>query len=271
MKRALPSYEDLFEEGEIIEEIRTTTVINDKKVFESESDVELEIMGLKTVLPVGKFDEKFKEGDLPESGEQYLCTVRSQRKKLENILSVEVEEGKGIKLNVLICDVVEPFEVDRKWAEEYVDCLKKSEKDFHTQLDEISNDFDNFDFDKLTPTDWYKKLYETGEIEANLKILRLIRDSQEICEKLLNLHRRWLSKESENRLDLDSEEVLNKTATWLQALIMCRDERLTSPEIANLRQLAKTLMSHAEDKIEMREIILAIVKKYGQVDLMRYK
>lgn len=263
MKRALPSYEDLFEEGEIIEETAVVSVTS-----ESDSDEE---MGLKAVLPVGKFDEKFKEGNVPETGEQYLCTVRTQRKKLENIVSVPAEEGKGIKLNVLIkSGGFEPFEIDRKWAEEYAECLKKSEKEFVESLD-ITETFDICDFDQLTPIEWYKKLYETGEIEANMKILRVIRDSQDICEKLLNLHRRWLGNESENRLNLDSEAILNKTATWLQALIMCRDQRLTSPEIANLRQLATVLMSQAEDKIEMREVIVAIVKKYGQVDLIKYK
>ena len=270
MKRALPSYEDLFEEGEIIEEERAVLNKNVKlilKEFES-SDEELE-MGLKAVLPVGKFNEKFREGDVPESGEQYLCTVRSQRKKLENIVSVSFEDGTGgVELDVLIKNV-EEIEVDKKWADEYAECLKKSEGEFHAQLDEILEEF-FIDFSNLTPSEWHKKIYETGEIEANMNVLRAIKDSQEICGKLLNLHKRWLNGESENQLNLDSIEILNKTATWLQALIMCRDSRLTSPEVANLRQLAVTLMAHG-DRIEMMEVILAIVKKYGQLDLIKYK
>jgi hypothetical protein len=289
MKRALPSYEDLFEEGEIIiedgavnEVVVEAAVSNTTGLINESSDEELE-MGLKAVLPVGKFDEKFKEGHVPESGEQYLCTVRWQRKKLESIVSIAVERGEGgVKLDDLIKFGFEAIEMDGRWADEYAQCHERSEREFHSQLDKLSeiNDVDSgikdedeisSCFQLINPSEWYKKLYETEEIIANLRVLRVIKDSQDICEKLLNLHKRWLNGESDNKLNLESNEILNKTATWLQALIMCRDPRLTSPEISNLRQLAVILMPHAHDKIEIREVIVAIVKKYGQVDLVNYK
>lgn len=270
MKRALPSYEDLLveegeEEGEIIEN-------DSKETFEKESYDEEFDMGLKAVLPVGKFDEKFREGDVPESGEQYLCSVRSQRKKLEPVVSAKIEGKGGIPLEVLVKSRIEDtkMEVDLKWADEYSKCLERSEQEFHDNLNLV--DFEDSDeFFKLTATEWYKKLYETSEIEPNMRVLRVFRESQEICDKLLNLHRRWLTCEDDQlRLDLSEKCQVNKAATWLQALIMCRDSRLTSPEIANLRQLALALLDYG-DKIEMKEVVMAVVRKYGQSDLIKYK
>ena len=269
MKRALPSYEDLLEEGEE-GEIREELIVNfSSNEFSDDDDDE---MGLKAVLPVGKFDEKFKEGQVPESGEQYLCTVRSQRKKLENIVSVVGVEGEkgGVSVDVLVKKFVvdKRIEIDKKWAENFCECLEKSEKEFHAELDSQEKiDCEDFNF---TVKEWYQKLYETAEIQADMRILRMLRDSQEICEKLLNLHCKWLKEGSENQLEMDSEEDLNKVVTWLQALVMCRDSRLTSAEIANLRQIAVALMDHG-DRIEIKEVVLAIVKKYGQIDLVIYK
>lgn len=268
MKRALPSYDDLFqvvEEGEI--EDTETGETDEKNVSDSSEDE----MGLKAVLPVGKFNEKFREGDVPESGEQYLCTVRSQRKKLENIVSFPVEKVKRVSLNRLIKkfgaeEEIKVVEMDRKWAETYGTCLVKSEKEFHEKLDEISEDYDLSAFE-LKPAEWFYKMYETREIEVNMTTLRVFRDEQDICEKLLNLHRRWLESD---QLKMESEDEVNRVATWLQALIMCRDGRLTSSEIANLRLLAVALMCRG-DRIELKEIILAFVIKYGQIDLITYK
>lgn len=269
MKRALPSYEDILEEsvldteeGEIVE---TATI---SPMEDDEDDCDLEF-GLKAVLPVGKFNEKLKEGQVPESGEQYLCTVRSQRKTLERIIKAERLDQKesAVKLEDLLKNKSSlVLEVEREWTEQYWTCYQESEMVFLRSINDYENTQDILL--EYTPTEWYTKLYTNVEIEPNMSVLKLIKDSQDTCDRLLNLHRKWLAVESG---EIDSNKRMNLMATWLQALIMCRDSRLTSPEIANLRHLAALLMQKHGERPEMREIVLVIVKKYGQSDLIKYK
>lgn len=260
MKRALPSYEDLAygkeeEEGEIIESLGSVQSVSVENYHSEDEE-----LGLKTVLPVGKFNERFKEGDTPVSGEEYLCTVRSQRNQMARIIKSEVEvNGKGIELKELYAEST-LLEIDVEWAERYWKCYQESEKQFletieSTEIEELNELF------RFNSTEMYKKLYETNEIEPNMAVLGYLRTEQELTEKLINHHRNWLES-----LTPKTVEERSKFATWLQALIMCLDARLTSPQISNLRQLTRNL-----DTVhpEFKEIVLVIAYKYAQGDLIK--
>lgn len=263
MKRALPSYEDLAdgneEDGEIIEE---TTAESEFVASEESYSDEDEEFGLKTVLPVGKFTDKFREGDTPASGEEYLCTVRSERKQMARIIkSEEVESSNAIELKELCQDSsIRKAEVDAEWAGKYWKCYQESERQFldTVELAEIEELSDLFRFNS---TEMYKKLYETNEIEPTMTVLGYLKSEQELTEKLLNHHKNWLES-----LPPKTAEERSKLATWLQALIMCLDARLTSPQISNLRQLTRNLDT---DQPEFKEIVLVIANKYSQGDLIK--
>ena len=266
MKRALPSYDDLVdrnaeEDGEIIEDCKSANSISELSDHSDDEEY-----GLKAVLPVGKFNEKFKEGDQPASGEEYLCIVRSERLKMNRIIKADVEEeesgGVGVKdllgKNETVGRVVE---VDEEWAEKYWKCYQESENRF---LASINCDFDgNTELFSRNSTEMYKKLYENSEIEPNMAVLNFLRNDPELTEKLINCHRNWLES---SVLQLSNELEREKVATWLQALLMCLDNRLTSPQISNLRLLSYCLDSAYP---ESKEIVLVIAWKYGQHDLIR--
>ena len=267
MKRALPSYDDLVdgnaeEDGEIIEDCESENCI-----LELSDHSEDEEYGLKAVLPVGKFNDKFKEGDQPASGEEYLCTVRSERLKMNRIIKAYVGEGEcgGVGVKDLLCrneTAIKVVDAEEEWAEKYWKCYQESENQFITNI--------NCDFDgnivlssHWSSTELYKKLYENGEIEPNMAVLNILRNDPELTEKLINCHRNWLES---SVIQLSNELEREKVATWLQALLMCLDNRLTSPQISNLRQLAYCLDSTYP---EFKEIVLVIARKYGQHDLIR--
>lgn len=279
MKRALPSYEDLEiftetgEEGEIEESENEEA---EESSIEDSQDSSLEEIGLKPVLPVGKYTETFKEGDVPQSGEQYLCTVQSERKKLGRIFVCERRErddSKGVALE----DLCKRFggqrevEVDMEWAEGYWRCYEENERSFLANLSQIEEEAAVSDspikyLSLSNPTDCYSKLYATGEIQPSLSLLKLLQDDQELVAKLINFHRKWF----ETDVFADEPEILGKVATWLQALLMVRDSRLTSPEIAALRQLAAVLIEKYRNFTEIKEIVLVIGKKYSQFDLIKF-
>ena len=269
MKRALPSYEDLAdgmgEEGEIIEQVSFAEIASDSVNVSVSEDEEF---GLKAVLPVGKFNEKFREGDTPASGEEYLCTVRSERMKMNRIINCEPEEvGNSVKLRELCKDEVLEIEVEEGWAQSYWKCYQESEIQFLRDI-ENSKIPDEPEFEhlvKLNPTELHKKFYENDPIEPNMKFLSHLRNDQELTEKLLNCHKIWLESSSA-ALQIETEEERSKVATWLQALLMCLDTRLTSPQISNLRQLTRSLRANHP---EFREIVLVIAYKYGQHDLIK--
>ena len=305
MKRALPSYEDLeadgHEEGEII-------VLEGEEVSE-ERENEDEDFVLKPVLPVGRYSSTFREGDDPSSGEQYLCTVRSQRLQMKRIIAVEGEE-RGNTVGVDLDTLCKKYgtaawclEVDRDWAEKYWKCYCDTEKTFTEQLAATEDNHESehdlrLDF---TATEWYNKLYRTEEIEPTLPILRAMHEDQAVIEKLVNLHRRWIEMgcdcegmfEGKVEDDINSSsnaistsnvcvclsftgvndttsKLICKVATWLQALLMSLDSRLTCTEIASLRQLALLLTERFPQVAEFREIVLVIAKRYGQADLIKF-
>lgn len=277
MKRVLPSYEDLIletEEGEISENNGNGIFDVTEEVLEGDEDYGL---GLKPVLPVGKYDSTFKEGDEPTSGEQYLCTVRSQRSKLNKIFSCPVSStDSGVSLNDLFkkygTGQQSQLEVDRKWADDFWKCYTENElsvlERFNLIQDEREDGYGGtLDDFILNPTDCFTKLYVTDEISPTLTRLKALREDQLLVEKLLSNHKKWL----ENEPIVDDPDTLNKFVTWLHALLLLRDSRLTSPEIALLRQLATVLCSEKYRSIEsFREIVLIIVKKYAQNDLIKF-
>lgn len=277
MKRVLPSYEDLIletEEGEISENNGNGIFDVTEEVLEGDEDYGL---GLKPVLPVGKYDSTFKEGDEPTSGEQYLCIVRSQRSKLNKIFSCPVSStDSGVSLNDLFkkygTGQQSQLEVDRKWADDFWKCYTENElsvlERFNLIQDEREDGYGGtLDDFILNPTDCFTKLYVTDEISPTLTRLKALREDQLLVEKLLSNHKKWL----ENEPIVDDPDTLNKFVTWLHALLLLRDSRLTSPEIALLRQLATVLCSEKYRSIEsFREIVLIIVKKYTQNDLIKF-
>ena len=270
MKRALPSYDDLTlvegnEDGEIIEESREFVESFDSGKGNDGLSSEDEEFGLKAVLPVGKFNEKFKQGDTPASGEEYLCTVRTERKQMTRILRYEGDaSGKSIELKELHKGEVEELEVDVNWVERYWQCYQESENQFIASVENIS--IENFaEISRINSSELYAKLYENSEIEPNMSVLGYLRSDQDLTEKLINCHKAWLES---SVLKTAEEEVRSQVATWLQALIMCLDTRLTSPQISNLRQLARSLDTNHP---EFKEIVLVIAKKYGQSDLIKIK
>ena len=263
MKRALPSYDDLTlvegnEDGEIIEESREFVESFDSGKGNDGLSSEDEEFGLKAVLPVGKFNEKFKQGDTPASGEEYLCTVRTERKQMTRILRYEGDaSGKSIELKELHKGEVEELEVDVNWVERYWQCYQESENQFIASVENIS--IENFaEISRINSSELYAKLYENSEIEPNMSVLGYLRSDQDLTEKLINCHKAWLES---SVLKTAEEEVRSQVATWLQAF-------LTSPQISNLRQLARSLDTNHP---EFKEIVLVIAKKYGQSDLIKIK
>ena len=91
-----------------------------------------------------------------------------------------------------------------------------------------------------------------------MSVLGYLRSDQDLTEKLINCHKAWLES---SVLKTAEEEVRSQVATWLQAF-------LTSPQISNLRQLARSLDTNHP---EFKEIVLVIAKKYGQSDLIKIK
>lgn len=264
MKRALQSYDDLDvenengEEGEIIEdELEENTredCLSDQEEF-----------GLKAVLPVGKFNANFKEGDTPASGEEYLCAVRCERKKIPLIIkSDENAESTGIEIQKLFKQNVQVVEIDGEWAEKYWKCYKESEKTFLQSISEYQIDETDFEnFTKMSSIDLYKKFYKEIEIVPSINFLAYLKSNQDFTEKLIFYHKNWLDPCTLTPIESEQNE---RIATWIQALIMCLDDRLTSPQISILRQLVQILNSNHQ---EFKEIILVVSYKYGQKDLIK--
>lgn len=277
MKRSLPSYEDLIfeeEDGEILEDSFP------EDAFVDESDEE--DLGLKAVLPVGKYGHSFREGDEPLSGEQYLCTVRSQRLKLKRIFVHEREiNASRIDLGELCKKYSGNAEMitlalDRIWAEKYWKCYRDSEQSFLSQLDSCPEDEEEKGQDSKmnlnrTAAEWFTALYLTSDLQPTVAVLKELQNNQHIIEKLINLHRKWLDSSGDDPKIADNDtDNLDHAATWLQALLMCLDSRLTSPEIASLRLLAASLIKSFPDSRKFNEIVLVIGKKYGQTDLIKF-
>lgn len=279
MKRTLLSYEDLtdeqisLEDGEIIEDSSKEY----EKIIDSSGDEEE--FGQKPVLPVGKFDSSFKDGDEATCGEQYLCIVQAQRKKLGKVLrkpesSNDDNNGNSVKIFDLLGryglkTAIETVSVNEEWAEKYWQCYKRGEESFLKQLnslDDSKNDLDQIS--GLSAQELMNKFYEDVQIEPTISFLRDIKSDQSLCERLLNLHIRWI-RDEEGGFE-NNEENLNRLFNWIQALLMCRDDRLSSMEVACLRQLAAELVKQfGAERTEVKEIVLVIAKKYGQIDLIK--
>jgi hypothetical protein len=290
MKRALPSYDDLSkdfaesveEEGEIIE--------NDSflKCSEEAADEDAEDFGLKSVLPVGKFDATFKVGDVPSTGEQYLCTVRFQTKRLPKVERSEdsLKTCRPISVDKLIgFEGKAQVELKEAWSETYWKAYLESEARFQSQMLESVSDNDCLlsDNDCLLSgfikgsswkAFWWRRLYgqENEILKPSMQTLTDFRAQQDLVLKLLNLHGQWLQvgDELHSKVLVDGP-VLDLTATWLHALLMCLDSALTSPEISVLRDLVVVLACEAfKNLTEFHEVILVICKKYKQSDLIKY-
>lgn len=259
MKRQLQTYDDLSaEEGEIYEESPRIPVAvtapnprsRTKSKPSSESEDEIDF-GQRSVLPVGSFSKDFTDKDEPTSGEQYLCLVRHQRIQLPKVEVAEPQDSLGKDLNLLVKTEITSINVNREWATKYWTAYQEHRERFLIELDGVAEqEPEAFEFDKAA---WFCKLYNQSSGPTMSFLASL---PQEIVLKLISFHVSWMKDLCPDKSEL--------AATWLQALLMCLDLQLTSPELSVLRSLTKVIPRTPM----FNEIALVIARSYGQHDLI---
>ncbi len=248
LKRPLQVYDDLSsEEGEVLSSSSS----------EAESDREF---SLKPSLPVGKFNENFRETDEPGSGEQYLCLVRHERKKLPGLeVAQEVKVVSGTKS---IHEIIAGFrdscavkELDATWAEHFWNGYRQYEAVMLALFDGIKEVNVQLPGAEAGAAVWLKYLQEHEPSEETCVALQ---EEQDLVMKLVNYYTTWIQSDTITQLD------------WLSSLLLCLDRKLSSQQIYCLRRLVKVLAS-LERNEKADELVLIICKSYGQHDLLSFK
>ena len=249
LKRPLPVYDDLSsEEGEV----------SSSSSSDVESDQEF---SLKPALPVGKFDANFRETDEPTSGEQYLCLVRHERKKLPPLeVAKEVKQISALKtlkeLLVGFRDSCVVKELDSEWAEHFWNGYRQYEATMLALFESVKEV--NVDFPSgpsVGAADWLKFFQEN---KPSTEICVALQEEQDLVMKLMHYYTNWIQSSTYTELD------------WLSSVLLCLDRKLSSQQISSLRRLVNALAA-LENNEKANELILVICKSYGQHDLVSFK
>lgn len=283
LKRALPIYDDFsslhdLEDGEILEE------------SDGENDDATEELVSRAVLPVGVFDAVFSEHDVPQTGEQYLCLVRHQRKGLPGIVHTSAENAsvsdamsvavspKAVLLQSLLpshflTNGTSRYPLSRAWATQYWQSHQIHRQQLHDSLLAVAGDGRVGLPGPRDRAAWLHRLYlavakesdEQDVLQPAFATLAALVEDQELVLRLLSHHVVWI--EGELREHLLDRRHWERFVTWMHALLMCLDLQLTSPEIAVLRQLVVALHT-LPPSAEKDELAAVIVVGYGQYDLI---
>jgi hypothetical protein len=250
LKRQLQVYDDLSaEEGEL--------VVSCSSSSEAESDEEF---SLKPSLPVGRFNSNFKETDEPISGEQYLCLVRHERKRLPCLEVAQEAKTLATRSSKTIQELISGFsnvgavkELDSKWAE----CLWSTYQEHQTATWDLFAGVTevNVVLPNGSNAEWLKFLQEN---KPSTEICVALQEEQETVMKLIHYYTNWI--QSVTYTDLE----------WLSWLLVCLDRKLSSQQIYSLRRLVCAL-AVLENNEKATELVLIICKSYGQHDLVTLK
>ena len=249
LKRPLNVYDDLsdYEDGQVVSSSSSES--------EAESDQEFLV---RPVLPVAKFDASFRESDEPSSGEQYLCLVRHERKKLpQTEVAKTVVVGSLKSVEELLSGFAEATcvkELDATWAENFWNSYRLHDAATLALFDSVSQVNVKLPGTK-DQSEWLAFLQEN---EPSTEICVALQEEQDVVMKLIQHYTHWIQSSTYTEL------------TWLSSLLLCLDRKLSSQQIFQLRKLAKAL-SYLTDNEKANELILVIAKIYGQHDLIVLK
>lgn len=262
LKRPLPVYDDLIEDledreaGEDGEVAFSSLSLSASASSDVESDEEF---ALKPVLPVGKFDGAFTEADEPATGEQYLCLVKHERKRLPRteVASESASFGNLKSIEELIsgfCGSSCVKVLDGQWAEHFWNTYQQYDAAMQCMLDSIEEVNVQLPGTK-DQNEWLNYLRENT---PSTEICVALQEEQELVCKLIQHYTNWIQNGTYRELE------------WLSSLLLCLDRHLSSQQISSLRGLVKALAT-LENNSKADELLLIVVKTYGQHDLVTFK